>query len=125
MPARTGSRRQRLWICRFAWTTQTRCPHTHSRRKSSSRKLLDLKDKGRRDYTLTSAIPGPSSGVHFKHVFILPEFQYRFPRAHLGKKPQGVERVFRWFRHCSVLFSASFGRSATLACLASSFKFYF
>jgi hypothetical protein len=24
-----------------------------------------LKDKGRRDYTLTSAIPGPSSGVHF------------------------------------------------------------
>jgi hypothetical protein len=29
----------------FAWTTQTRCPHTHSRRKSSSRKLLDLKDK--------------------------------------------------------------------------------
>ena len=37
--------RRRLWICRFAWTTQTRCPHTHSRRKSSSRKLLDLKDK--------------------------------------------------------------------------------
>jgi hypothetical protein len=60
-----------------------------------------------------------------EHVFILPEFQYRFPRAHLGKKPQGVERVFRWFRHCSVLFSASFGRGATLACLASSFKFYF
>jgi len=28
-------------------------------------KLLDLKDKGRRDYTLTSAIHGPSSGVHF------------------------------------------------------------
>src|SRR6267154_2960736 len=53
------------WICRFAWTTQTRCPHTHSRLKRSSRKLLDLKDKGRRDYTLTSAIPGPSSGVHF------------------------------------------------------------
>ena len=25
-----------------------------------------MKDKGRRDYTLTSAIPGPSSGVHFK-----------------------------------------------------------
>src|SRR6267154_1275458 len=39
----------------------------HSRRKSSSRKLLDLKDKGRRDYTLTSAIPGPSSGVHFRY----------------------------------------------------------
>jgi hypothetical protein len=30
----------------------TRCPHIHSRRKSSS-KLLDLKDKGRRDHTLT------------------------------------------------------------------------
>jgi hypothetical protein len=27
------------------WTTQTRCPHTHSGRKSSSRKLLDLNDK--------------------------------------------------------------------------------
>src|SRR5258708_38440914 len=51
--------------CLFAWTTQTRCPHTHSRRKSSSRKLLDLKDKGRRDHTLTSAILGPRSGVHF------------------------------------------------------------
>src|SRR6266851_2628296 len=38
---------------------------THSRRKSSSRKLLDLKDKGRRDHTLTSAILGPRSGVHF------------------------------------------------------------
>jgi hypothetical protein len=25
-----------------------------------------LKDKGRRDHTLTSAIHGPSSGVHFK-----------------------------------------------------------
>jgi tripartite-type tricarboxylate transporter receptor subunit TctC len=24
-----------------------------------------LKDKGRRDHTLTSPIPGPSSGVHF------------------------------------------------------------
>jgi hypothetical protein len=26
---------------------------------------LNLKDKGRCDYTLTSPIPGPSSGVHF------------------------------------------------------------
>jgi hypothetical protein len=25
-----------------------------------------LKDKGRRDHTLTSPIPGPSSGVHFR-----------------------------------------------------------
>ncbi len=65
MPAWAGSRRRRLWICRSAWTTQTRCPHTHSRRKSSSRKPLDLKDKGRRDHTLISAIPGPRSGVHF------------------------------------------------------------
>src|SRR5258708_9379502 len=55
--------------CLFAWTTQTRCPHTHSRRKSSSRKLLDLKDKGRRDHTLTSAILGPKSGVHFTAGF--------------------------------------------------------
>ena len=36
---RTKSRRRRgLWIGRFAWTTQTRCPHTHSR---SSKKRLD------------------------------------------------------------------------------------
>src|SRR5476651_803838 len=41
-------------------------PTYHSRRKSSSRKLLDLTDKGRGDHTLTSAIPGPSSGVHFR-----------------------------------------------------------
>ena len=31
-------RRLGLWICRFAWTTQMRCPHTHSR---SSKKRLD------------------------------------------------------------------------------------
>ena len=36
---RRGTRRRRgLWICRFAWTTQTRCPHTHSR---SSKKRLN------------------------------------------------------------------------------------
>jgi hypothetical protein len=43
------------------------CPHIHSRRKSSSRRPLDLKDKGRRDHTLISAIPGPRSGVHFRY----------------------------------------------------------
>jgi hypothetical protein len=34
------NRRPRLTtkICRFAWTTQTRCPHTHNR---SSKKRLD------------------------------------------------------------------------------------
>ena len=56
------TRRRGLWKCRFAWTTQTRCPHTHSRRKSSSTKLLDLKGKGRRDHTLTSATYGSSPG---------------------------------------------------------------
>ena len=50
-PAPTGSRRR--WICRFAWTTQTRCPHTHSRR------TLDSNDKG--SHTLTSAL-GPRYG---------------------------------------------------------------
>jgi len=59
-----GSRRPRLWICRFAGQRKRVGPHTHSRPKSSSRKLLDLKDKGRRDHTLTSAIPGPRRG-HF------------------------------------------------------------
>ena len=38
----TKSRRRRTpWICRFAWTTQTRCPHTHGS-KRSSRKRLDF-----------------------------------------------------------------------------------
>ena len=36
----TKSRRRRgLWVCRFAWTTQTRCPHTHSRDRSSKKQL--------------------------------------------------------------------------------------
>ena len=35
---------------RFAWTTQARCAHTHSR--SSKMRLDFLKDKARRDYTL-------------------------------------------------------------------------
>ena len=84
MPALTGSRRRRLWICRFAWTTQTRCPHTHSRPKSSSRKLLDLKDKGRRDHTLTSAILGPRFGVHFNPRIVIANLM-RFVVRHIGK----------------------------------------
>jgi hypothetical protein len=84
-PAWTGSRRRRL--CRFAWTTQTRCPHTHSRRKSSSRKLLDLKDKGRRDHTLTSAIPGPSSGLHFTWRCQNPSPNKSFALAPKGRWP--------------------------------------
>src|ERR1700682_3580609 len=55
-PAWTGSRRPRLWICRFAWTTQTRCPHTHSRRKSS-RKLLDFEGQGQTRLHLNSGDP--------------------------------------------------------------------
>ena len=31
-----------LWICRFAWTTQTRCPRAHSRDRSSKRSSLIL-----------------------------------------------------------------------------------
>ncbi len=31
---------RRLWICRFAWTTQTRCPHTHSRDRSTEKQLI-------------------------------------------------------------------------------------
>ena len=31
--------RRGLWLCRFAWTTQTRCPHTHSRSRSSKKRL--------------------------------------------------------------------------------------
>jgi hypothetical protein len=36
--------------------------------KAARRKLVDLKDKGRRDHNLTSQIPRPSSGVHFRCV---------------------------------------------------------
>ena len=40
---RQESKRQKeLWICRFAWTTQTRCPHTHSSRRNSSRRQPDF-----------------------------------------------------------------------------------
>jgi len=42
--------------------TQTHCPHTHS---SSSKLLLILEDKGKRDYTLIPTTPGPANGVHF------------------------------------------------------------
>ena len=47
-------------------------------KRSGSRKLLDLKDKGRRDHTLTSAIHGPSSGVHF-NLLLLGSFQPMAP----------------------------------------------
>ena len=33
-----------------------------------------MKDKGRRDHTLTSAIPGPSSGVHFRYLPGHPDY---------------------------------------------------
>jgi putative transposase len=32
-------RRKERWICCFAWTTQTRCPHTHSTSRSSKKRL--------------------------------------------------------------------------------------
>ena len=48
-----------------------------------------MKDKGRRDHTLTSAIPGPSSGVHFnraKKLFqFLNEIGARALGRHLGR----------------------------------------
>src|SRR5450631_1205889 len=65
VPAWIGSRRRRLWICRFAWTTQTRSPHTTADAKAAAAGSCLIKDKGRRDHTLTSLVPGPSSGVHF------------------------------------------------------------
>src|SRR5277367_3958328 len=36
-----ASDRRKLWICRFAWTTQTRCPHTHSSDRKKRRKRLE------------------------------------------------------------------------------------
>src|SRR5277367_1864330 len=65
-----ASDRRKLWICRFAWTTQTRCPHTHSRDRKKRRKRLEdsfeqeENRNGRRLYTLISTVPGPSDGVH-------------------------------------------------------------
>src|SRR5277367_5875976 len=44
-----GSRRRRdLWICRFAWTTQTRCPHTHSRAETTKGSGLKGFRRGRK-----------------------------------------------------------------------------
>src|ERR1700741_204426 len=60
--------RQKLWICRFDWTTQTRCPHTHSSDRKKRRKRLEdsfeeeENRNGRGLYTLISNVPGPSDG---------------------------------------------------------------
>src|ERR1700688_4286159 len=65
-----ASDRRKLWICRFAWTTQTRCPHTHSSDRKKRRKRLEdsfeeeENRNGRRLYTLISTVPGPTDGVH-------------------------------------------------------------
>ena len=40
-------------------------PHTHSRSRSSKKRLDSLKDKGRRDYTLNPSPRGPTNGVQF------------------------------------------------------------
>src|SRR5271155_1774652 len=65
-----ASDRRKLWICRFAWTTQTRCPHTHSSDRKKRRKRLEdsfeeeENRNGRCLYNLISTVPGPSDGVH-------------------------------------------------------------
>src|ERR1700680_2397428 len=62
--------RRKLWKSRFAWTPQTRCPHPHSSDRKKRRKRLEdsfeeeENRNGRRLYTLISAVPGPSDGVH-------------------------------------------------------------
>src|ERR1700759_2159308 len=67
-----ASDRRKLWICRFAWTTQTRCPHTHSSDRKKRRKRLEdsfeeeENRNGRRLYTLISTVPGPSDGGHLR-----------------------------------------------------------
>src|SRR5277367_4708628 len=67
-----ASDRRKLWICRFAWTTQTRCPHTHSSDRKKRRKRLDdsfeeeENRNGRRLYTLIPKAPGPTDGVHLR-----------------------------------------------------------
>src|SRR5271168_2677316 len=67
------SDRLKLWICRFAWTTQPRCPHTHSSDRRRRRKRLEdsfeeeENRNGRCLYTLISTVPGPSDGVHLRH----------------------------------------------------------
>src|SRR5271170_7101638 len=69
-----ASDRRKLWICRFAWTTQTRCPHTHSSDRKKRRKRLEdsfeeeENRNGRCLYTLISTVPGPSDGVHLTQV---------------------------------------------------------
>src|ERR1700761_196174 len=69
-----ASDRRKLWICRFAWTTQTRCPHTHSSDRKKRRKRLEdsfeeeENRNGRRLYTLIPKAPGPTDGVHLSHL---------------------------------------------------------
>src|SRR5271170_4308482 len=68
-----ASDRRKLWICRFAWTTQTRCPHTHSSDRKKRRKRLEdsfeeeENRNGRRLYTLIPKAPGPTDGVHLTY----------------------------------------------------------
>ena len=74
----SASDRRKLWICRFAWTTQTRCPHTHSSdRKKRRKRLEDFFEEeenrnGRRLYTLIPTAPGPTDGVHLRLAHRIP-----------------------------------------------------
>ncbi len=52
-------------------------------------------DKGRRDHTLTPAIPGPTSGVHFRP---------RWPPAVLAKRFRNSEAAIRCTLHGSDRF---------------------
>src|ERR1700680_430434 len=67
-----ASDRRKLWICRFAWTTQTRCPHTHSSDRKKRRKRLEdsfeeeENRNGRGPYTLIPKAPCPTDGVHLR-----------------------------------------------------------
>ena len=98
--ARTGSRQRGLWICRFAWTTQTRCPHTHSRRKRSSRKLLDL--EGQRQARLHLNLDDPWS--HVRGPLHIPNFFFQISSVRLPQRSRNSDStLFGSLKQCEII----------------------
>src|SRR5271154_7191153 len=80
-----------------AWTTQTRCPHTHSSDRKKRRKRLEdsfeeeENRNGRCLYALISTVPGPSDGVHLSREWLYPDPSSRVPSV-----PQAGRKGEMW-----------------------------
>src|SRR6202051_717239 len=100
-----ASDRRKLWICRFAWTTQTRCPHTHSSDRKKRRKRLEdsfeeeENRNGRGLYTLIPKAPGPTDGVHLRSKLRLPNPPASTARLSRSKGPTiSTWMMLPWWR---------------------------